>query len=209
MDALANAVTGAANAPESIRSYLPRLVQLGNVPRNRSKFFNFVKNSLRIYNDSTITSIWDFLESTAKKDLVAEQEANKKQHEKQVKKLEPAGVEEDVEAPALEVSEKKKKKKKRELEAVAETTEGEEELVKSSKKQKKREELEAELAAAQEEAEREEKRARKAMKKAKREREVQEAAGEELEALVDVNVSENKKSKKNKKAKRQDEPRED
>ena len=35
-------------APAGIKQYLGRLAELGNVPRNKKKFSNFVKNSLKM-----------------------------------------------------------------------------------------------------------------------------------------------------------------
>jgi len=55
-------------ATPNIRSFLKRLVDLSNVPRNKSKFVNFIKNSLKIQSTSFIEDIWSFLE-TVKNEL--------------------------------------------------------------------------------------------------------------------------------------------
>ena len=49
-------------APVAIKSFLPSLQKLGNVPRQQKKFVNFVKNSLRLHNESLINQMWSFLE---------------------------------------------------------------------------------------------------------------------------------------------------
>ena len=69
MEAVTTAVENSAEAPENIRLYLSKISSLGNVPRNKNKFSNFLKNSFKIHSDSVINGIWDFLERTAKKSL--------------------------------------------------------------------------------------------------------------------------------------------
>ena len=56
------AASRSTEAPSHIRQYIMRLNDLGNVPRNKGKFVNFVKNSIKIFNTSTIEEIWNFLE---------------------------------------------------------------------------------------------------------------------------------------------------
>ncbi len=36
--------------------------ELANVPRNQKKFSNFIKNSLKLHQQSVIDDIWKFLE---------------------------------------------------------------------------------------------------------------------------------------------------
>lgn len=52
-----------SSAPPSVRPFLARLSQLGNVPRNKKKFLNFAKNSLNIRKDSVLEEMWTFLEA--------------------------------------------------------------------------------------------------------------------------------------------------
>jgi cell growth-regulating nucleolar protein len=59
---IADAASKADEAPRNIRSYVLRLNTLGNVPRNKSKFSNFMKNSVKINNASVIDDLWAFLE---------------------------------------------------------------------------------------------------------------------------------------------------
>ena len=66
------AASRSSEAPPQIRQYILRLNDLGNVPRNRGKFVNFVKNSIKIFNTSTIEEIWNFLEK-----LKAEKDSEK------------------------------------------------------------------------------------------------------------------------------------
>ena len=56
------AASDSGKAPAAIQTYLKRLGELGNVPRNSKKFVNFVKNSLKIQNEHLIGEIWAYLE---------------------------------------------------------------------------------------------------------------------------------------------------
>ena len=60
---IADAASKADEAPRNIRPYVLRLNSLGNVPRNKNKFSNFMKNSVKINNTSVIDDLWGFLES--------------------------------------------------------------------------------------------------------------------------------------------------
>ena len=62
MECVSEAASRAHEAPLSIRSFLGRISQQANVPRQKNKFFNFCKNSLRISVDKIVNEIWDFLE---------------------------------------------------------------------------------------------------------------------------------------------------
>lgn len=57
-----DAASRSNEAPTHVRQYVLRLNELGNVPRNKGKFINFVKNSIKINNTNTIEDIWKFLE---------------------------------------------------------------------------------------------------------------------------------------------------
>jgi cell growth-regulating nucleolar protein len=66
MDVVLQACTKAGSdpaAPSSIKQYMPRIAELNNIPRNEKKFGNFVKNSLRLYNDSIINDTWKYINS--------------------------------------------------------------------------------------------------------------------------------------------------
>ena len=49
-------------APQRIRYYIEKLGQQSNVPRNKNKFSNFVKNSFRLNDERIIEEMWSFLE---------------------------------------------------------------------------------------------------------------------------------------------------
>jgi hypothetical protein len=49
-------------APNQIKQYLSRIKELTNVPRNKKKFINFSKNSLKLYNDLLLENIWSYLD---------------------------------------------------------------------------------------------------------------------------------------------------
>jgi cell growth-regulating nucleolar protein len=117
-----SAAERATEAPASIRNHLVRMGELGNVPRNRKKFDNFVKNSLRLYDQSVANSIWAFLETiqgpkeNKNKDKTdAKDASNKKEAAAEVVE-EKAATETDAqaEAPKKEKKEKKGKKEKKE-----------------------------------------------------------------------------------------------
>jgi alkylhydroperoxidase/carboxymuconolactone decarboxylase family protein YurZ len=60
--------------PAKLKEQLARMAELGNVPRQEKKFKNFVKNSLRLWNDAEIEGIWKHLEGlrAAQRDASAE-----------------------------------------------------------------------------------------------------------------------------------------
>lgn len=63
MDVIRTCGSKVAEAPSNIQGQLTKLCELDNIPRNRVKFMNFVKNSLKIYNDAMVEQLWTFLES--------------------------------------------------------------------------------------------------------------------------------------------------
>ena len=67
MDLVTEAAQNSSSAPANIRSYLSRMADFGNVPRNPKKFCNFVKNSLKLHSDATIELIWKYLEDLRSK----------------------------------------------------------------------------------------------------------------------------------------------
>lgn len=65
-------------APQVVRPYLQRVADLNNVPRNKKKFINFAKNSLRLYSDNVLEALWTYLDTfrvDAKKDTETKAEA--------------------------------------------------------------------------------------------------------------------------------------
>ena len=63
MELVMDAISDCSKADASIQPHLKRLGDLTNIPRNQKKFINFIKNSLRLFNDSLIEKIWKYLES--------------------------------------------------------------------------------------------------------------------------------------------------
>jgi cell growth-regulating nucleolar protein len=57
------AVTNVEKAPKNIQHFIPMIAECGNVPRNKNKFINFAKNSLRLNSLPILESIWNFLET--------------------------------------------------------------------------------------------------------------------------------------------------
>ena len=89
-------------APATIRPYLSRLAELGNVPRNKKKFNNFIKNSLKIHNDKMIEDIFNYLEKIRNELCPPEQ-----------KKSDSAvTAAQDIEENLIEEEKKRKKEKK-------------------------------------------------------------------------------------------------
>lgn len=52
----------AKEAPVALQQHLVRLGELNNVPRNKKKFVNFCTNSLKLYNEKLLESLFDYLE---------------------------------------------------------------------------------------------------------------------------------------------------
>ncbi|CAG5116547.1 unnamed protein product [Candidula unifasciata] len=52
----------------NLKGLLERLKDYPNIPRKKIKFVNFLKNSLRIYNDSLINQVWDTLMAASEED---------------------------------------------------------------------------------------------------------------------------------------------
>lgn len=47
---------------QQVQRILSRISEVGNVPRNKKKFVNFIKNSMKIYADGPIDETWDYLD---------------------------------------------------------------------------------------------------------------------------------------------------
>lgn len=69
-------VEGAASdvrsAPTALQPFVGKLADYGNVPRNERKFINFVKNSMNIRSESTVSELWAYL-SERQQEAQAEQ----------------------------------------------------------------------------------------------------------------------------------------
>ena len=137
------ATSKADTAPATVRPYLQRLGELNNVPRNKKKFINFAKNSLKLYSDNILEALWNYLDTyrvELKKEVPTPKE--KKVEEPVATSEKEDAAESDTEKDKKEKKKLKKEKRKREEAeaAVAKEVEAEAEIEveeKSEKKQKK------------------------------------------------------------------------
>jgi cell growth-regulating nucleolar protein len=118
------AATRSEEAPKQIRDNVRRLNDLGNVPRNKNKFVNFVKNSMKIHNTNVIEEIWNFLEklkeqkngdkalTAPKAEIKNEAETDKAESLVEI----PSKVEESNTEEEMDNENKKKEKKARKAE---------------------------------------------------------------------------------------------
>jgi hypothetical protein len=143
-------IAGSSNeAPIAIRSHVAKICELKNVPRNKKKFINFVKNSIKIYNDAVIENIWSYIESVKVEQFGQQQNENESTKDNDDNMISNNSVQKEeievVEVNKDEVKEKvkKEKKKKRKKEEcdtadVIESVEVEEAEVSKEKKHKKK-----------------------------------------------------------------------
>lgn len=137
MDLVTDAITDCSKADASIQSHLKRLGDLTNIPRNQKKFVNFVKNSLRLFNDPLIEKMWKYLESfkpkvesnpidhssTSKSMPTTETSSTPKDSSSHTQAKSKGGISEDEENEEdmkKKAKKEKKKEKKRQLEKVEE-----------------------------------------------------------------------------------------
>jgi len=131
-------------APTAIRPYLSRLAELGNVPRNKKKFNNFVKNSLKIYNDKVVEDIFNHLEMTRNELCSQEEKKNETANTSEsmtvaeVNSIEDNVVEELEEDKKHQKEKKQKKEKKHKRKRETEDNVEEEVVGKKNKKNKKK-----------------------------------------------------------------------
>lgn len=115
------ATSKADSAPSIVRPYLQRLGELNNVPRNKKKFINFAKNSLRLYSENVLEALWTYLDNyrvDQKKEAEEKTAAPSKPTAPAAAPVVVAGADEDADSEKLKKEEKKKlKKEKRKREA--------------------------------------------------------------------------------------------
>ncbi|CAN0303459.1 unnamed protein product, partial [Scytosiphon promiscuus] len=70
--AAGNASTGVA--PKPLCPHLIRMGDLGNVPRQEKKFKNFVKKSLRVFDEGSVSKLWDYMDGV-KNDIAQAEKA--------------------------------------------------------------------------------------------------------------------------------------
>lgn len=63
MQSIETAVSKYDDAPISIQPHLQKLLEFNNIPRNKNKFVNFLKNSLKLHSSSVIDELWNFVSS--------------------------------------------------------------------------------------------------------------------------------------------------
>jgi cell growth-regulating nucleolar protein len=142
------ATSQAASAPAIVRPYLSRLGELNNVPRNKKKFINFAKNSLKLYSDAVLEALWTYLDTFRLEQKQDAEEAKKAvstsktiQDEVTTKEKISSESVEEVDLAKEEKKKLKKEKRKREAEeaeaAAATTVEETSEKEKKHKKKKK------------------------------------------------------------------------
>jgi cell growth-regulating nucleolar protein len=148
------------DAPANIIQHLPKLAALSNIPRNKNKFANFVKNSLKMHNTALIDAMFDYLDSfranqqksvsssssssndsISDNQTVSKNDNNKTQDEPIVHQKRKGEDESDKEAERKR--RKKEKKARKELERVSaeevqSTAVMEKEIVEDSEKKKKK-----------------------------------------------------------------------
>ena len=106
IDAAANKIS---EAPQQIRFYIEKLGQNSNVPRNKQKFSNFVKNSFRMYNDQIIDELWTFLEKF-KSDGAQEKEIAQQENDNSMLCVDKSLQQNELDAEHTEQEKKRKRK---------------------------------------------------------------------------------------------------
>ena len=127
------AASRSAEAPSHLRQFVIRLNDLGNVPRNKGKFINFVKNSMKMNNVATMEEIWKFLEklkevkdleklaaATAPKANVAQVVAVKEAEKVLVSAIAPEVVSTDEDAATEKAAKKARKAERKRLREIDE-----------------------------------------------------------------------------------------
>jgi cell growth-regulating nucleolar protein len=212
------AATNAHTAPSNIRHFVATLAECGNVPRNKNKFMNFAKNSLKLNSVPVLESIWTFLESFRPVQAPAgpsgetapATESTAEAPSPALSSPSPSAL--DADTNKEEIKEKKKKKKNAEREEVStappvrEEEQAQPELKAETKEKKKKKNKEAEplvVAVAVAEAVQEKPAEKKKKKRKADETESAEVSAEAAEAEAEASVSEIEivKEKKNKKKK--------
>jgi hypothetical protein len=116
MELIASCASNNSGAPPPVQRIIERLAETANVPRNKAKFGNFIKNSLKVYSDGLINDTWSYLEKVkgsqapaAVAPVVSAATSDKPNPE--VRESGSPVIEES--SGRVETSEKKKKKKRK------------------------------------------------------------------------------------------------
>ncbi|XP_031556060.1 cell growth-regulating nucleolar protein-like [Actinia tenebrosa] len=113
-------VTGSDSVDPSIRKHLQTLKQYSNIPRKKAKFQNFCKNSVKIYDQTTLDKLWDAF-SGGNKASTQNQKSNGEAQVPDQNNKEEVNSESSKEEPNVKETkktEKKEKKKKKRVEEV-------------------------------------------------------------------------------------------
>mmetsp|Transcript_7868 Transcript_7868/g.11759 ORF Transcript_7868/g.11759 Transcript_7868/m.11759 type:complete len:270 (+) Transcript_7868:1221-2030(+) len=145
------AVENCKSAPFEIQTHLQRIQEFSNIPRNKNKFINFCKNSLRLFQEPVATKLWDYLDTfrtnvpvVDSKASIVEEPKSEETNTKETKKRDKVStIEGEISDGDDEKKKKKaKKEKKKEAEVVkgveVEAVEEQSERKKSKKDKKKR-----------------------------------------------------------------------
>ena len=139
------AIENLKQAPKELQPYLQRIQEFSNIPRNKNKFTNFCKNSLRLFQEPVIAKLWTHL------DTYKTQEKGTENGDVAEAKTVAAVVADDSQGT-------KGKDKKKAVTEVAVNGDGDDPVdsavqeKKDKKKKKKRKEVEGEESAQQQEA---------------------------------------------------------
>lgn len=109
MNSVKEATSDLGSAPISMQNYLKRLSGFDNVPKNKAKFANFMKNSLKISSTEVVDSVWKWIDAIASKAV----ETTARNEVEAI--VPPITIAEEF---PLETNALKKKKKKRRIEDV-------------------------------------------------------------------------------------------
>ena len=72
MKSIELSIESSSEAPKGIQQYLTKLTDFGNIPRNKNKFTNFLKNSFRLQSAAVIDDVWDWISKRHAKEIANE-----------------------------------------------------------------------------------------------------------------------------------------
>lgn len=114
MELIASCAATNSGAPPPVQRIIERLAETANVPRNKAKFGNFIKNSLKVYSEGLINDTWSYLEKVKTPQAppaVAEVAPLSKQLAPEQEASESRDIVES--GDIIDTNEKKKKKKRK------------------------------------------------------------------------------------------------
>ncbi|KAI8492865.1 hypothetical protein Bbelb_294620 [Branchiostoma belcheri] len=108
-----------ANASPQVRNLWERLSQYSNIPRKKSKFENFVKNSLRIHNNHLVTQVWEVFSAAQQQQQKEQQDKQKSESEQKDKEVikdqltEEKNLDSDSKEDSGKISKRQRKEERR------------------------------------------------------------------------------------------------